>query len=108
MKTHRTPGLISDMDRHEIDRSSSADRDGDRHIDVAPDRIRVGADGMSTLDELFGGPLIDASNGHGKGGGQDEASCVISAKVDPGADVDIVIGNAVAGIPAHMQESVLK
>jgi hypothetical protein len=63
---------------------------------------------MSTLDEPFGGPLIDASNGHGKGGGQDEASCVISAKVDPSGDVDIVIGKAVAGIPAHMKESVLK
>jgi hypothetical protein len=63
---------------------------------------------MSTLDEPFGGPLIDASNGHGKGGGQDEASCVISAKVDPSGDVDIVIGKAVAGIPADVKESVLK
>ena len=63
---------------------------------------------MSTLDEPFGGPLIDASNGHGKGGGQDQASCVISAKVDPGDDVDILIGKTVAGIPAHMKEGVLK
>ena len=63
---------------------------------------------MSTLDEPFGGPLIDASNGHGKGGGQDEASCVISAKVDPGGDVDIVIGKVVAGIPANMKECILK
>jgi len=43
-----------------------------------------------------------------RGGGQDEASCVISAKVDPGGDVDIVIGKAVAGIPAHMKERILK
>src|ERR1700757_2297420 len=28
--------------------------------------------------------------------------------VDPGGDVDIVIGKAVVGIPAHMKESVLK
>ena len=63
---------------------------------------------MSTLDEPFGVPLIDASNGHRKGGGQHEASCVISAKVDPRDDLDIVIGKAVAGVPAHMKECVLK
>jgi hypothetical protein len=63
---------------------------------------------MSALDEPFGSPLIDASNDHGKGGGQDKTSCVISAEVDPGSDADIVIGEAVAGIPAHMKESVLK
>src|ERR1700704_4994667 len=55
---------------------------------------------MSTLDEPFGGLLVDASHGHGKRGGQHEASCFISTKVDPGDDVDIVIGKAVAGIPA--------
>jgi hypothetical protein len=52
--------------------------------------------------------LVDASNGHGKCGGQHEASCFISAKIDPGDDVDIVIGKAVAGIPAHMKERILK
>jgi hypothetical protein len=36
--------------RHEIDRSGSPDRDGDRHIDIASDRIRVRADRMSTLE----------------------------------------------------------
>src|SRR5258708_37273659 len=35
---------------HEIDRSGSPDRDGDRHIDIASDRIRVRADRMSTLE----------------------------------------------------------
>jgi hypothetical protein len=55
--------------RHEIDRPGSTDRDGRRHIDVAPDRIRVRADGMSTLDEPFSGLSVDASHGHGKRGG---------------------------------------
>jgi hypothetical protein len=54
---------------HEIDRSGSPDRDGDRHIDIAPDRIRVRANGMSTPDEPFSGLLVDARNGHGKRGG---------------------------------------
>jgi hypothetical protein len=63
---------------------------------------------MSTLDEPFSGLSVDAGNGHGKCGGQHEASCFISTKVDPGDDVDIVIGKAVAGIPAHMKECVLK
>jgi hypothetical protein len=81
---------------------------GDRHIDIASDRIRVRADGMSTLDETFSGLLVDACNGHGKRGGQDDASRVISAKVNPGDDVDILIGKAVAGVPAHMKEGVLK
>src|SRR3981189_1912203 len=51
---------------------------------------------------------MPASHGHGKRGGQHEASCFISTKVDPGDDVDIVIGKAVAGIPAHMKECILK
>ena len=63
---------------------------------------------MSSLDEPFGGLLVDASNHHGKRGGQHEASCFISTKVDPGCDVDIVIGKAVAGIPAHMKDRILK
>ena len=79
-----------------IDRSGSPDRDGGRHIDIASDRIRVRADGMSTLDEPFSGLLVDASNGHGKRGGQHEASCLISTKVDPGGDGDIVVAKAVA------------
>jgi hypothetical protein len=93
---------------YEIDRSGSPDRDGDRHIDIASDRIRVRADRMSTLDEPFSGLLVDASDGHGKRGGQHEAPCFISTKVDPGDDVDIVIGKAVAGIPAHVKERILK
>jgi hypothetical protein len=63
---------------------------------------------MSALDEPFSGLLVDASHGDGKRGGQHEASCFISAKVDPGDDVDITIGKAVAGIPAHMKECILK
>jgi len=63
---------------------------------------------MSTLHEPFSGLLVDASDGHDKRGGQHEASCFISTKVDPGHDIDIVIGKAVAGIPAHMEECVLK
>ena len=63
---------------------------------------------MSTLDEPFSGLLVDASHGHGKRGGQHEASCFISTKVDLGDDVDIVICKAVAGIPAHMKECILK
>src|SRR3981189_881815 len=89
-------------------RHCSPEKDGDRHIDIAPDRIRVRADGMSALDEPFSGLLVDASNGHGKRGGQHEASCFISTKVDPGDDDDIVIDKAVAGITAHMKECILK
>ena len=63
---------------------------------------------MSTPDEPFSGLLVDASNGHGKRDGQHEAACFISTKVDPGDDVDIVIGKAVAGIPAHMKDRILK
>jgi hypothetical protein len=63
---------------------------------------------MSSLDEPFSGLLVDASNDHGKRGGQHETSCFISTEVDPGDDVDIVIGKAVAGIPAHMKERILK
>jgi hypothetical protein len=77
--------------RYEIDRSGSPDRDGDRHIDIASDRIRVQADRRSTLDDPFSGLLVDASHGDGKRGGQLKASCFISTKVDPGDDVDIVI-----------------
>ena len=62
----------------------------------------------STLDEPFSGLLVDASDGHGKRGGQHEAPRFISTKIDPGDDVDIVIGKAVAAIPAHMKECVLK
>jgi hypothetical protein len=83
-------------------------RDGDRHIDIATDRIRVRADGVSTLDAPFSRLLVDASNGHGKRGGQREASCFISTKVDPGDDVDFVIGKVVAAIPAHMKDRILK
>jgi hypothetical protein len=63
---------------------------------------------MSTLDEPFSSLLVDASHGHDKRSGQHEASCFISAKVDPGADVDFVIGEAVASIPAHMKDRILK
>jgi hypothetical protein len=63
---------------------------------------------MSTLHEPFSGLLVDASDGHDKRGGQHEASCFISTKVDPGDDIDIVIGKAVAGVPAHMKESFSK
>jgi hypothetical protein len=86
----------------------SPDRDGNRHTDIAPDRIRVRADGMSTLDEPFSGLSVDASNGHGKRGGQHEASCLISTEIDPGGDGDIVVAKAVAGISAHMKECILK
>jgi hypothetical protein len=62
---------------------------------------------MSALDKPLSRLLVNASNGH-KRGGQHEASCFISTKADPGDDVDIVIGKAVAGIPAHMKECILK
>jgi len=51
---------------------------------------------MSSLHEPISGLLVDASDGHDKRGGQHEASCFISTKVDPGDDIDIVIGKAVA------------
>jgi hypothetical protein len=63
---------------------------------------------MSSLDEPLGGLLVDASHGHSKRGGQHEASCFISTKVEPGDEVDLVIGKAVARIPAQMKERILK
>jgi hypothetical protein len=63
---------------------------------------------MGSLDEPFGGLLVDASHGHGKRGDQHETSRFISTKVDPGDGVDIVVVEAVAGIPAHMKECILK
>jgi hypothetical protein len=74
--------------RYEIDRSGSPDRDGDRHIDIASNRIQY--------RQIAGAPwtirsLVDASHGDGKRGGQLKASCFISTKVDPGDDVEIVI-----------------
>jgi len=89
-----------------IDWSGSPDRD--RDIDVSPYCIRVGADRISSLDEPFSGPLVDARNRHSKRAGQHEISCVISTKVDPGDDVDIAVGKAVARIPAHMKDRILK
>lgn len=90
-----------------IRRPGSRDRDRDDDIDVAADRIRVGADRMSTLDEPFSGLLVDAGNGYRKRGGHHETFAV-STKVDPGDDVDIVIDKAVAAIPAHMKKRVLE
>lgn len=90
-----------------IGRLDSPDRDRDDDIDVAADRIRVRADRMSTLDEPFSGLLVDSGNGHRKRGGHHEAFA-ISTKVDPGDDVDIVIGKAVAAISAHMKKRVLE
>jgi hypothetical protein len=63
---------------------------------------------MSAVDEPLSGLLVDASNGHGKRSGQHEALCFIPTKADLGDDVDVVIGKAVAGIPAHMKECILK
>ena len=63
---------------------------------------------MSTLDEPFSGLSVDASHGHGKRGRQHEASCLISTEIDPGGDGDIVVGKAVASIPAHMKDRILK
>ena len=63
---------------------------------------------MGTMDKPFSGLLVYATDGHGKRGGQHEASSFISTKVDPGDEVDIVIGKAVAGIPTHMKECILK
>ena len=63
---------------------------------------------MSILDEPFSDLSVNARNAYSKCGGQHEASCFISTKVDPGCDVDIVIGKAVAGIPAHMKDRILK
>src|SRR5437660_208546 len=81
--------------RYEIDRSGSPDRDGDRHIDIASDRIRVQADRTSTLDDPFSGLLVDASHGDGKRGGQLKASCLISTKVDAGDEVESVFAKLV-------------
>jgi hypothetical protein len=51
--------------RYEIDRSGPLDRDKDRHIDIASDRIRVQTDRRSTLNDPFSNLLVDASHGDG-------------------------------------------
>jgi hypothetical protein len=38
---------------------------GDRHIDIASDRIRVQTDRRSTLNDPFSNLLVDASHGDG-------------------------------------------
>jgi hypothetical protein len=55
------------------------DRGGDRHIDIAPDRIRD-RQSMNTLRRPFSGALVDAGDGHCKRGDQHEASCLISIR----------------------------
>src|SRR6202041_2781360 len=60
-----------------------------------------------------GGGLCSGPDGGSAGtqensGGQHEASCFIPTKFDRGDDVDIVVAKAVAGIPAHMKECILK
>jgi hypothetical protein len=63
---------------------------------------------MSALNQPLSGLLVDASHGHCKRGAQREAACFISTQVDPGYDFDIIIGETVAGIPAHMKYCILK
>jgi hypothetical protein len=99
---------LSSEEEREIDRPGSTDQDGDRHIDVSPDRIRVRADGMSTLDEHFGRLLVDTSNGYGKRGGEYESSRLILTEADLGDDFDVVIGAAVAGLSTHAEKCILK
>src|SRR3984893_9781390 len=70
--------------------------------------MRVRQYRMSPRAVPFSCLLVDAGHGHGKRGGQHEASRSISTKVDRGDDVDVVIGKAVPGIPAPTKECILK
>ena len=65
-----------------------------RHI-----AYKYGADGMSNLDEPFGGLSVDASHSHAR---RLTLHLLFHFdQVDPGDDVDIVVGKAVASISSH-------
>src|SRR3977135_3945855 len=79
------------------------------NIDIAPDRIRVRTNGVGALDKLSRRLLVDASNGHGKRGGQHEPTRVVAAEADLGDDFDdVVIGEMVASLAAHAQQGIFK
>jgi hypothetical protein len=63
---------------------------------------------MSGLDEPLSRLLVDAGYGYGNRSAQHEAARLISTEVDPGDYLNIVIGDVVTGIPAHMKQCILK
>jgi hypothetical protein len=63
---------------------------------------------MSTLDEPFGRLWVDASNGYGKCGREQETSRFILAEADLGYDFDVVISGVVASLSTHSEKCILK
>jgi len=86
----------------------SPNGDCDLDINIALDRIRVRTNGVGALDKLSRRFLVDASNGHGKRGGQHESTRVVAAEANLGGDFDVVIGEMVPSLAAHAQQGILK
>jgi len=78
------------------------------NIDIALDRIRVGTDGVGTLDKLCRRLLVDASDGHGEGGGQHKSTRVVAAEANLGDNFDVVIGEMAASLAAYVEEGILE
>src|SRR6266436_6718316 len=93
---------------HSLCRSFQANGDCDLDIDISLDRIRVRTNGVGALDKLSRRLLVDASNGHGKRGGQYEPTRVVAAEANLGDDFDVVIGEMVPSLAAHAQQGILK
>jgi hypothetical protein len=89
-------------------RLNSPNRDGDLDIDIVPDRIRVGTDGVGALDKLSRRLLVDAGDDYGERGGQHERTRVVPAQADLGDNFNVAIGEFVASLAAHAQERILK
>jgi len=87
---------------------NSPNRNGDLNIDIAPDRIRVGTDGVGALDKLSRRLLVDTGNSDGKSGGQHEPTRVVAAEANLGNNFDVAIGKMAAGLAADVEERVLK
>ena len=77
-------------------------------IDIAPDRIRIGTDGVGALDKLSRRLLVDAGDAHGERGGQHERTGVVAAEADLSDNFDVAIGEFAASLAADSQKGVLK
>jgi hypothetical protein len=101
-----TADLLASM--RQFRRLNSPNRDGDLDIDIVPDRIRVGTDGVGALDKLSRRLLVDAGDDYGERGGQHERTRVVPAQADLGDNFNVAIGEFVASLAAHAQERILK
>ena len=57
------------------------------------------------LDQVSRHLLVDAGDGHGKRGGQNERTRVVAAEADLGDNFDVVIGEFVVSLAADAQQT---